>query len=81
MQEYVQQLYDIAGDDSHPWAAQRAAMAVALFEQYQGGGLDSSEYQELMQDLVRSDRLDAEADDLDTKTMLVTAVFAVAQVI
>jgi hypothetical protein len=81
MQEHVQQLYHMAGDDSHPWAASRAAMAVALFEQYQGGGLDSSEYQELMQDLVRSDRLDAEADDLDTKTMLVTAVFAVAQVI
>jgi hypothetical protein len=56
-------------------------MALAIFEQYQGGGLDSSEYTELMLDLVRSDRLDAEADDLDTKTLLVTAVYGVAQVI
>lgn len=81
MQEQIQQLYQLAGDDNNPWAATRAAMAVALFEQYQGGGLDSSEYQELMLDLVRSDSLDKEANNLDIKTQLVTAVFAVAQII
>jgi len=62
-----------------PWAAERASFAVMITEQYQGGGLDESEYKELMRDLVRTDRLDQEADDLELKTALVTAVYAVAQ--
>lgn len=61
------------------WASQRAEMAVMITEQYQGGGLDQSEYQELMADLVRTDRLDSEADDLELKTALVTAIYVVAQ--
>ena len=40
-------LYVIAGRDDHKWAAERAAMVIAIHEQYQGGGLDASEYQEL----------------------------------
>jgi hypothetical protein len=52
-----------------------------ITEQFQGGGLDAGEYQELMRDLVRMDRLDAEADDLELKTALVTAVYAVAQIV
>jgi hypothetical protein len=61
------------------WAVERANFAVMITEQYQGGGLDTGEYQELMRDLVRMDRLDSEADDLELKTALVTAVYAVAQ--
>jgi hypothetical protein len=61
------------------WAAERANFAVMITEQYQGGGLDESEYKELMRDLVRTDRLDQEADDLELKTALFTAVYAVAQ--
>ena len=75
----IEQLRAIAGC-GRPWAAERAAMAVAIAEQYEGGGLDLSEYQELMVDLVRSDRLDHEADDIELKTALVQAVYAVAQV-
>lgn len=62
------------------WAAQRAQMALMINEQYQQGGLSESEYKELMLDLVRADRLDAEATDLDTKTALVNAIYVVAQV-
>ena len=76
----LQTLYDIAGSDKG-WAATRAAMVIAITEQYQGGGLDRSEYLEMMQDLVRMDKLDAEADDIELKTMLVSAVYAVAQVV
>ena len=75
----IETLQQLAGC-GRPWAAQRAQMALAIAEQFQGGGLDASEYQELMKDLVRMDRLDLEADDLETKTLLVTAVYAVAQV-
>ena len=76
----LQTLYDIAGSDKG-WAATRAAMVIAITEQYQGGGLDRSEYLEMMQDLVRMDKLDAEADDIELKTMLISAVYAVAQVV
>lgn len=57
-----------------PWAEQRAQMALAIMEQYQGGGLDESEYQELMRDLIRSDRLNEEADDIDIKNILVSCI-------
>jgi hypothetical protein len=36
------------------------------------------EYRELMQDLVRMDRLDVEADDMAMKAALVNAVYVVA---
>ena len=75
----IDNLRAIAGC-GRPWAAERANFAVMITEQYQGGGLDAGEYQELMRDLVRTDRLDAEADDLELKTALVTAVYAVAQI-
>lgn len=75
----MQTLYEIAGSD-RGWAAQRAAMVIAITEQVQAGQLSREEARELMQDLVRMDQLDAEADDLALKTALVTAVWAVAQV-
>jgi hypothetical protein len=75
------QLLEQMAQDGRGWVRERAEMAIILQDQFTSGGLDESEYQELMMDLVRSDRLDAEADDLDTKTMLVTAIYGVAQVI
>ena len=77
----LQTLYEIAGRDDQPWAASRAAMVIAITEQYQGGGLDRSEYEEMLQDLVRMDQLDQEASDIELKTALVTAVYAVAKVV
>jgi hypothetical protein len=55
-------------------------MALQITEAFQSGGISQDEYKELMKDLVRTDRLDSECSDLETKTMLVTAVYAVAQV-
>jgi len=77
----LETLYEIAGRDDHPWAATRAAMVIAITEQFQGGGLDRSEYEEMLQDLVRMDQLDREAQDIELKTALVTAVYAVAKVV
>ena len=57
-----------------PWAAERAQMALAIMSQYEGGGLSLEEYQELMQDLIRSDVLNAQADDQDLKNLLVSCV-------
>jgi hypothetical protein len=63
------------------WAAQRAQLALDMINEHRAGGISDEEFAELMQDLVRADRLDEEADDLETKTMLVTAVYACAQII
>ena len=76
----IEQLQALAGCN-RPWAAQRAQMALQMCQAVQSGELSESEFKELMLDLVRTDRLDEEADDLETKTMLVTAVYAVAQMV
>ena len=73
-------LYQLAQSDK-PWVAQRAQMALSLADQYSRGDLSASEYKELLEDLVRTDVLDAEADDMHTKTMLVYAVYGLAQVV
>jgi hypothetical protein len=57
-----------------PWAVERAQMALAMTEALERGELGQAEYQELMQDLVRSDVLNAQADDQDLKNLLVSCV-------
>ncbi len=75
MREQLQQLCTCG----RPWAEQRAQMALAIYEQFEGGGLDESEYQELMADLIRSDKLNNEADDIDVKNMSVACVMTAAK--
>jgi hypothetical protein len=69
----MQQLHDIAATGPG-WARERAEMALAIMQQYEGGGLELDEYQELMRDLVRSDTLNAQADDQELKNLLVACV-------
>lgn len=57
-----------------PWAEQRAAIALDLEEQYRAGELHPDEYRELLEDLIRTDVLDSEADDLQTKQILVYGI-------
>lgn len=76
----MQVLYEIAGSD-RGWAAQRAAMVIAITEQLQAGNISNDEARELMLDLVRMDQLDAEADDIELKTALVQAVFVVSKMV
>jgi hypothetical protein len=61
------------------WAADRASFMLQITEQYNAGGITRPEYEELCRDLVRMDRLDEEADDIELKTALVNAVYIVAQ--
>jgi hypothetical protein len=64
-----------------PWAEQRAQMALQLSEAYSTGQISPDEYKELLQDLVRTDALDSEADDMAVKAMLVTGVYGLLQVV
>jgi len=60
------------------WARNRAKSALEIAEQYDGGGLDEWEYQEMMLRLIEDSKLDREADDLETKSLLITAVHQVS---
>lgn len=73
-----QQLQEIA-QCGRPWAAERAQYALEIMGAVHEGAVSMSEFQELMQDLVRTDRLDAEADDMELKAMLVSAIYVVGQ--
>ena len=76
MYEQLQQLAACG----RPWAEQRAQMALQLAQSYASREISTSEYQELLADLVRADRLDSEADDLDVKSALVSAVMVISSV-
>ena len=77
MREILEQLVHT----EKPWCQQRAVMALEMLTQYEQGQITREEFAELLQDLVRSDRLDAEADDLELKTHLVMAVYGAAQLV
>lgn len=57
-----------------PWAEQRAQFALEITEAFYRRDISESEYQSLMADLINSDKLNEEADDMDVKNMLVSAV-------
>jgi hypothetical protein len=63
------------------WAAERATVALQIAQALEQKQIDPSEAKELLEDLIRTDRLDSEADDIELKTLLVTGVWAVIQVI
>ena len=76
----MQELYNIANCNK-PWAAQRAQYAIQLAEAYQAGQVSPDEYKALLEDLVRTDRLEAEADDIELKTMLVQCVWVLSKAV
>ena len=59
------------------WAAGRADIALALWEQYEGGGVDEFDFQDNMRRLIADEELDGH-DDVETRHTLVTAVLGLA---
>ena len=57
-----------------PWAEQRAQFALEITAAFEQGQIAEDEYQALMADLINSDKLNAEADDMDIKNLLVSCV-------
>jgi polyhydroxyalkanoate synthesis regulator phasin len=76
----LQQLRELT-QCGQPWAAERAGYVLQIAEARERGEISADEARELMLDVVRTDQLDQEAADIQLKTMLVTAVYAVAQVV
>lgn len=76
----MQELHQIV-NCGRPWAAERARFALHIHEALQAGQLSSEEYQALLEDLVRTDKLDHEADDIELKTMLVQSIWLLSKVV
>jgi polyhydroxyalkanoate synthesis regulator phasin len=62
------------------WAAERAQVALQIAEALQNGQIGQAEAKELLEDLIRTDKLDSEADDIALKSMLVTGIYGILQV-
>lgn len=75
----VDQLTAMTQSDS-PWVRGFAQQALLIQGMCQRGEITEDEQRELLVDLARSEQLEQQADDLEMKTMLVTAIYAVAQV-
>lgn len=62
----------------HSWAADRAKYALEVSEAVGAGQLSPSEAKEILQDLINTDKLDADAADQQIRAAL---VFGVSQLI
>ena len=70
-------LTEVAQTDK-PWAAERAKYALQVHEAVGAGQLSPSEAKEILEDLLRTDRLDQEATDQQVRAAL---VFGITQLI
>ena len=63
------------------WVRARAELALQIVDQKQRGEITSDEAKELLEDLVRTDQLEAEADDMALKALLVSAVYGISLIV
>ena len=73
----INDLFQLAQDNGP--IGERARIALQLTEQFNRQEISPDEYQELMRDLTRLDEVSDQAGSIEMKTMLVTAIYAVAQ--
>ncbi len=65
-------------NSGQPWAAERAQYALQIAEALQTGSISQSEARALLEDLIATEKLEAEGADLQLRAAL---VFGVTQVI
>lgn len=63
------------------WAEEKARIAKQIYQDYQDKNITEGEYKELMEDLVRTDEVDAAESSIEIKSMLVSAIMMGAKVI
>ena len=59
---------------SSDWAAKRAQIAIKITEEYNSGQMSADEYAELLNDLKNTDKLNLQAEELEIKVKLETAI-------
>ena len=64
-----------------PWAEERASVALSIMESRKNGEISESEAKELLEDLIRTDKLNEEADDINVKSALIAAVSGVISIV
>ena len=60
-----------------PWAEERAKIAIELQEMFLNGDMSADERNELLQDLINTDKLNEESDNINVKSALIAAVSGV----
>jgi polyhydroxyalkanoate synthesis regulator phasin len=80
MEQHISQLKSLL-DCGRPWAARRAQIALRIQDQLSAGKISASEAAELLTDLIRTDKLDQEADSVETKALLIQAVSLAAKLV
>jgi hypothetical protein len=63
------------------WAEQKAATALELESMHSNGEISNSEYKELLEDLIRTDAISDDAQDIEFKSMLIAGVHGLLQVV
>lgn len=63
------------------WVRVRAETALQIVNQRQTGQITADEARELLEDLVRTDQLESQADDMAMKTMLVNVIYGISLVV
>lgn len=71
----MEELYALMenGDD---WAKEKASIALSICDAYARNDITEDEYRELLQDMVRSGEIEAEATSLEMATMVIQAINA-----
>ena len=59
---------------SSTWAAKKAQLAIKFTEEYKSGQLSADEYSELLNDLKNTDKLNLQAEELEIKVKLESAI-------
>jgi len=59
---------------SSDWAAKRAQLAIKITEEYNSGQMSVEEYKELLNDLKNTDKLNLQAEELEIKIKLESAI-------
>jgi hypothetical protein len=59
---------------SSDWAAKKAQLAIKFTEEYNSGQLSADEYAELLNDLKNTDKLNLQAEELEIKVKLESAI-------
>jgi polyhydroxyalkanoate synthesis regulator phasin len=65
-------------NSGQPWAAERALMALQIAEALQTGNMSQDEARALLEDIINTEKLEAEGADLQLRASL---VFGVTQII
>ena len=63
------------------WFEERALMVLELADALQKGDVSQSEYKELVEDMVRTDSISDEGQQIEFRSMLVAGAYGILQII